>query len=272
MPTTSDEGPMPVVSARRRFRGDLVTTLGIWVAIVVVIWVNWPQPPPLPRGLPTVPVALEPVTVQGDPAARLILLVFSDYQCPYCRQFALETEPLLEDRYVNTRRIRLGYRHLPIDKIHPLARGASVAVECAGRQDRFWQMHRRLFEQPEQLHNAALRAHAEQLGLDPTAFEQCLSDETVAARVDADVSIARSFRITGTPALVVGRMTGDGQIQYVAALKGAVPFGKLSETLDAELRWAWFARYGWSLAAVAGLALGLGLLLLRRRRRRILAS
>src|SRR5204863_3912242 len=78
---------------------------------------------------------------KGRPDAPITLYEMSDFQCPYCRAFALGTMPALEQEYISTGKVRLVYINLPLTSLHPNARAAAQVALCAARQDRFWAVH-----------------------------------------------------------------------------------------------------------------------------------
>lgn len=167
---------------------------------------------------PRVEIAADGPTLGPDDAA-VTIVEFSDFQCPYCQR---ATPVLDEIRERYPEQVRVVYRHLPLDQIHPRARAAALASECAHDQDAFWEYHDVLFENPQSLSDADLRGYAEALGLDPEPFAECLASGRHEDKVSADVAAAREIGITGTPAFVVN---------------GIVLFGlQTSEELDEIVR------------------------------------
>jgi len=155
-----------------------------------------------------VEILLEPPRVEvaatgpalGPEDAAVTIVEFSDFQCPYCRR---ATPVLTEIRERYPEQVRVVYRHLPLDQIHPRARAAALASECAHDQGAFWEYHDVLFENPQALSDADLRGYAEELGLEPEPFAECLASRRHEEKVSADVAAAREIGITGTPAFVV---------------------------------------------------------------------
>lgn len=136
----------------------------------------------------------------GPAQGRVVLVEFADFQCPACRLFA---KRLAETRRHVTTPFAIVYRHLPLD-IHPFAQAAAVASECAGRQGRFEAMHDTLFALPARIGKTEWRAIAKDAGVaDLKAFDACLDDPAVAARIKADADAARQLNATGTPTLLV---------------------------------------------------------------------
>src|SRR5437773_10547832 len=118
----------------------------------------------------------------GRRDAPVTIVEFSDYQCPFCRQFVTTTLPALKSTYVDAGKLRWVFRDFPLDHIHPYARKASEAARCAGEQGKYWEMHDALF-QSQQLAPEQLPEQASRLGLDGGAFAACLASGKYAAVV-----------------------------------------------------------------------------------------
>lgn len=159
---------------------------------------------------------------QGPEDAPITIVEFSDYQCPYCSR----AEPIIAEvlkRYEG--KVRFVYRHFPLDRIHPLARGASEAALCANDQGKFWEFHARLFEEGANMEPAGLTAHAEALELDLEAFGTCTKERRHQAQVEADLAAGREAGVSGTPAFFVNGIV----------LKGAQPLEEFTRIIDEEL-------------------------------------
>ena len=206
------------------------------------------EPPPEPPGLPVwadrgtglLPDPDRPgINVagdqyKGDPDAPIVVIEFSDFQCPFCRDHAMEVQGAIDQALVDTGQVMWVYKHLPLS-IHPLAPIAGAAAECASDQGRFWEMHEALFENSnawiEGDTEAELRAVAAEVGLDAAAFDTCLAGREALERVLADQSDATGI-ISQTPSFVV--VQGDrGTLiegsrpadQFVATLQGYIDAG-----------------------------------------------
>jgi protein-disulfide isomerase len=216
---------------------DIAVTVAVLIAAGVYVWSRFrgPQPPTSTIELPDSPVSIAGVALHGSGNARVILLEFSDYQCPFCGRFTRDTLPAIEEAYVKTGKALIGFRHLPLEQLHAYAGAAAGAAICAGRQGRFWEMTDLLFADQKRLDEAALRARAEQLDLDVPAFETCLVDPAVARQIQGDKELAASMKITGTPALLIGNVQADGRVKFVSALLGAVPLAEVQKALDTAL-------------------------------------
>jgi len=180
--------------------------------------------------LPTDPVSLDGAAIQGLKTAKVAVIEYSDYECPFCVKFERETWPDLERQYVKPGKVLLAFRHLPL-KIHPLAQRAAEAATCAGQQGKFWEMHDQMFAQPQQLDEASLHRYGKAVGLDATSFTACLAGPG-AAHVSNDSLSAQSLKISSTPTFLVGLMQADGRVKVVKRLAGAQPLAKFQAALD----------------------------------------
>jgi protein-disulfide isomerase len=147
----------------------------------------------------------DPLAV-GEQDAPVLAIVFSDFQCPFCAAFSRDVLPELADRYVDDGTLRIEWRDLPLQGEE--SRTAAIAGRAAAEQGAFWELHDEIFA-VERERNAGelapeeLVAMAGDLGLDTDRFARDLADEQLAAAVDADLQLARSLGITGTPAFLL---------------------------------------------------------------------
>ncbi len=159
--------------------------------------------------------------VRGRPDAPITIVEFSDFQCPFC----VRARPAVNRvREVYGDDVRFAFRHFPLS-FHEQAPKAGEAVACAGEQDRFWEMHDRLWESAGKLQPADLKEHAVALGLDPGAFGQCLDSGRHAAVVQRDTAAGAQLGVSGTPAFFI-----NGR-----PLTGAQPFESFARVIEEEL-------------------------------------
>jgi protein-disulfide isomerase len=168
---------------------------------------------------------------RGSTDAEVVVIEYSDFQCPYCARHVANTQPVLDETFVDTGQVRWVFKHFPLN-IHPQAPAAGVAAECAAEQGEFWEMHHLLFETTSQWSNndpnSTFVDLAADLQLDVDAFEACLEDPEMMARVEADFAEGRPF-VQGTPTFIV--MTGEqGRI-----IPGALPAESFVEALEGIL-------------------------------------
>jgi protein-disulfide isomerase len=164
------------------------------------------SPPAAPQ---TGKLRLEGKFSLGAIDAPLTIVEFTDYECPYCRQFESTTFAELRRKYIDTGQVRFIERDLPLVDAHPNAMRAAEAAHCAGDQNKFWAMHDALFKNPEQLGGKGLVDQAEALRLDVAAFQLCLESGKHRPEIQRDMQSAASLQIQGTPSFVIGKSTGD---------------------------------------------------------------
>jgi protein-disulfide isomerase len=135
----------------------------------------------------------------GPPDAQVVLVQFSDFECPYCARSA-EVVEHLRSKYGTE--VRLIFRQFPLP-FHQNARPAAEASLAAHAQGKFWEYHDRLFRKQQELDRAGLEAAARELGLEMPAFRRALDEGVHAAAVDRDISLAERASVDGTPTLFV---------------------------------------------------------------------
>ena len=180
--------------------------------------------------LPSVQVSLDGLPVQGSGTAKVVLIEYSDFQCPYCAEFARITLPDIRKDYILPGKVLFAFRHFPL-ATHAFASEAAEAAVCAGRQGRFWEMHDRLFDLQQAVSQSSFDGLASDLHLNSTEFASCVTGEGV-GRVAEDVESAKRFDISGTPAFQFGFLEGEGSARLVKAFSGARPIGDFRSILD----------------------------------------
>jgi len=161
------------------------------------------------------PGAPSPATVRGPGAgalgsakARIAIVEFSDYQCPFCRRYYRDSFPALKARYVDTGKARYVVRELPLD-IHSEAFAAAEAARCAGAAGKFWPMREALFAAAS-LERSRLVSLARGVGVPEAAFQACLDQHRYAAEIKADMAEARAAGLSATPSFVIGTISPRG--------------------------------------------------------------
>jgi protein-disulfide isomerase len=150
----------------------------------------------------------------GEAAAPVVVVEYADFQCPFCRDFALGPERQLLADYVETGKARFAFRHLAF--IGPESQEAAEAAECANAQGRFWDYHHKLFEEQGGENVGAfsdenLKQFATELGLDSAQFNQCLDSNQYQAKVQQEIEEAERLGIRSTPTLFVnGQLIRNG--------------------------------------------------------------
>jgi protein-disulfide isomerase len=149
---------------------------------------------------PRVQVSVDPARVRGNPKAKVMIVEFSDFQCPYCGAVEATLQRVLA-KYPDT--VALAYRDMPMSKIHPLARQAAEAARCAGEQGKFWEYHDLLFADQQNLDQDGLMGKARSLKLDEQQFESCLTSEKFKAQVEQDSQDGIRVGVGGTPGFFI---------------------------------------------------------------------
>jgi protein-disulfide isomerase len=186
-----------------------------------------PQQPQQPQQ-PTAPtfdinkIDLSKAQIKGKSNAKVTIVEYSDFQCPYCARATTEAVAQIIKDYVDTGKVRLIFRHFPLSMHQNAAKAAEVA-ECAGDQGKFWEMHDKLFANQQALDVESLKKYASDLGLDTTKFNTCLTTGAKQSIVQAQVSEGSRFGVTGTPTFFI-----NGK-QVV----GAQPYEVFKQEIDA---------------------------------------
>jgi protein-disulfide isomerase len=182
-----------------------------------------PHQPPAAHGAvePRVTLELAGAPVRGPENAKVTVVVYSDFQCPFCAKGATRIHEL-EKMYGD--KVRFAFKHLPLP-FHPDAKLAAAAAIAAQRQGKFWELHDRLFANQRELDREGLVSQAKAIGLNVSQFEGDLEDPEVIAQVERDQAEAKRFGINGTPTFFVnGRK-----------ITGAQPLDTFRTLIDAEL-------------------------------------
>jgi len=197
-----------------------------------------PAAQPSQPGAPAIiKVSLDDDPVKGNQNAPVIVIEFSDFQCPFCAKFYRETLSQFEESYVDTGKVKFVYRDMPIDSLHPNARPAAIAAECADEQGKFWDYHNMLFEKQAEWQSLSaadfqttMSKYATDLGLESASFDSCIKSQDVADEVNKDSLDATRYGATGTPTFFIGNEK-DGFTKFV----GAQPFTAFQAAIDAQL-------------------------------------
>ena len=171
-----------------------------------------------PRVMPTIG---EGTPTKGPADAPLVIVEYTDYQCPFCSRVQPTLEQIAE-RYDGL--VLQVFKNLPLPN-HPQARAAALAALCAGDQGKYWEYHDWLFANQRTMNPDTMKAEAAELGLDTELFDTCFGQQAHAQQIAEDMAEARSFGINGTPGFVI-----NGRV-----LSGAQPLEAFEALLDQEL-------------------------------------
>ncbi len=165
------------------------------------------QLPPTPAGPVDVPTEDVAFAI-GSPDAPVTIVEYTDYQCPFCSRHFAQTFLQLKEQYVDTGLVRYVFKDFPLTSIHPQAAAAAEAARCAGEQNGYLEMHDALFANQNQWSGQANPAtffirYAEQIGLEPTPFTECLESGRYQSAVEADLNEGLGFGVRGTPTFFI---------------------------------------------------------------------
>ncbi len=189
------------------------------------------------QGTPTVEPTPKPVTIdvgdnpaKGPADAKVTIVEFSDFECPYCARFVQDAYPQILANYGD--KVRFVFINLPLTSIHEHAQKAAEAAECANEQGAFWQFHDIMFQNQDALTVDNLKSYAAQLQLDTAKFNDCLDTGKMADEVDADLAAGEKAVADagldrfGTPGFFINGVH----------LAGAQPYDVFKAAIDAALK------------------------------------
>lgn len=168
----------------------------------------------------------------GDKDAKVTIVEFSDFECPFCKQMFDEALPQIKKEYIDTGKAKLAFRHYPLTSIHPNAQKSSEAAECANEQDKFWDYHDQLFTNqadwaslaPAEALNKFVE-YANTVGINGETLRECVSSGRMEENVKKDIADGDKVGVNGTPATFVNGML----------ISGAVPFEDFKAQIEAAL-------------------------------------
>jgi protein-disulfide isomerase len=176
---------------------------------------------------------------RGDPNAPITMYEYSDFQCPFCARYFVQTEPAINENYVRTGKLRVVFREFPIQELHPNAPAAHKASLCVAEQgaDLYWEMHSKLFQTQTEWSNSVdplpvFERLAEEAGADLDAYKQCMTtaDAEKQPIVDAGLAAGQEAGVSGTPSFFF--VGADGE-PYM--LVGAQPYDQFALYVDSML-------------------------------------
>jgi len=215
---------------RKRILILSVSLLGLGCGLTRPTGVRAQQPYVVPSDQEVVLLRADRARVKGDSAAPIRIVEISDFECPYCGQFQVESARIIDSLYVRSGIVRYLWISFP-NSTHPRAWPAVEAAFCAGAAGRFWAMHDILFERVDQWKTAAdpvdlFERWAAEIGIDVESYGHCLRNDVTAPLQVADYDSALRSGITSTPFFVVGDSV---------AIRGAVSLERFRSAVDSVL-------------------------------------
>lgn len=172
---------------------------------------------------------------QGKVSAPITIIDFSDFQCYLCNRFVKNTEPLMNQSYIQTGKVALVFNHLPNRGFDSM--GAALAAQCTNDQGKFWQFHNLLYSNQKAIDSGwvskeNLKNFASQIpGLDIKRFDRCFDSEKYKSFVQKDIELALSFGFKETPSFIVENSNGSSQ----ETMSGALPFESFKAVIDKKI-------------------------------------
>lgn len=163
--------------------------------------------------------------IRGNVNAKVTLLVYSDFECPFCGRFVPTLEQAAKE-YGD--KIRIVFRHFPLS-FHQQAMPAALASECASEQGKFWEFHDELFKNQTGLGEKFFKDTATKLGLNMSKFNDCVSSSKYSAKVQTQLSGGSAAGVGGTPHTIVSGPKGTKPVS------GAQPFTSLKAAIDSVM-------------------------------------
>lgn len=204
-----------------------------------------PAPNSAPQAAPEdtgpVKVSLDDDPVLGDKNAPVTLVDFSDYECPFCKRHFEQVYSELKKDYIDTGKVKMVYRDLPLSFHDPMATKEAIAANCAreqGEDSAYYKYHDEIFKRTKSNGNGLavndLYTIASDLGLNAANFKTCLDSEKYKDEVQKDLADASKYDATGTPTFFIGKSTGH---EFEATkLVGAQPYSAFKTIIDEKLK------------------------------------
>ena len=168
------------------------------------------------------PDSTDPSRRLGRADAPVVIVEFSDLQCPYCRRFDQQTLPWLRKEYIDTGKVRFESRDYPLE-FHAQAVAAALLARCAAREGKFWELREAVFSVQASLAGDGLDQAAKAVGLAPELRARCDSDAaTITQSIRAETEAGQAIGVRGTPSFLVGRVV-NGKIEGTLVVGAGLP-------------------------------------------------
>lgn len=189
----------------------------------------------------TATVSVDDDARKGNKDAKVAIVEFSDFECPYCHRYFQQTYPKIMKDYVDTGKVIYVFRDLPLSFHDPAATTEALAAECVHHalgDEAYFKYHDKIFSNSKAngggVEDGALKKWAEELGMSGSDFDKCLSDKKYQDEINKDSSDANAVGISGTPSFVIGVIDDKGNVTG-EKLVGAQPYSVFKTTIDKYL-------------------------------------
>jgi len=177
---------------------------------------------------------ITPLPVKGSTKAKVVMVEFSDYECPFCAKHATGVGQDIDKEFIATGKLRQAFANNPL-RSHRNAKLLALAAICAGEQNRYWEMHDALFSETPSTKDEII-ALAENLSVDSDPFQSCLENSVEPTkRIDEDTKKAQELAFKGTPAFAIGIVDEQGRIEIKKFIMGAAPLHVFEKAINEAL-------------------------------------
>jgi len=213
------------VKAAVQQQDEKISKLGTTVAAKPV-----PARPAPVADLQNVKVSIDDDPIKGDLNAPVTIVEFSDYECPFCKRNHDQVFSQLDKDYISQGKVRYVFRDYPL-AFHKRAIPAAVAANCAGQQDKYWEINDFLFQSKANLNDAKYIEFAKNNGLDLSKFKACLKDGKQEAEISKDFEDGKNYGVRGTPSFFIGK-TQKGKEMTGVYVRGARGYDVFKTEID----------------------------------------
>lgn len=190
-----------------------------------------------PTGFATVTTSLNNAHIEGDSNAKVAVIEFGDYQCPYCEQFYTQDELSIKSNYVDKSKVQFAFKDFPLTSIHQYAQIGSEAAWCAGEQSKYWEMHNILYEHTAGTNDAtAIKGFAQTIGLNTDQFSSCLDAKKYDDKIAANTTDGNTVGVQGTPSILIGKIDKNKNTVTGVLVPGAYPLSTVQPLIDKALK------------------------------------
>jgi protein-disulfide isomerase len=169
----------------------------------------------------------------GKENAPLVVVEYTDYQCPFCQRYHNDSFAQIKTNFVDTGKVRYISRDFPLP-FHENARRSATAARCAAEQGKFWELRHTMIVNASQLQPDKLGGYAQSVSMDVPKFQACVDSDKYRAAIDKDIAEGTAAGVNGTPSFVIGRIE-NGKLQGVRMV-GAMPYAQFEAKIQEMLK------------------------------------
>jgi protein-disulfide isomerase len=182
---------------------------------------------------PVISLDVEGAPFLGDKNAKVTLIEFTDYQCPFCGRHAAQTMPRIITDYVKPGTVKYVILEDPMESLHPAAWKAAEAAHCAGEQGKYWEMHDQIFAHQRAIEPKDLSSYAKVLGLDVAKFSDCVETGKLSSVIRNNRDEADKAGVDGTPTFFIGITDQNSSaVKTSRKIVGALPYNDFKQAIE----------------------------------------